>query len=80
MKGRKRMSSLFENNKYLKMLELDKILDDVKKELDLKISLDRLNNMDLMEDLEDIRISLAEVNEASILYTRMHKFPIYFIR
>ncbi|MBP5407975.1 MAG: endonuclease MutS2 [Bacilli bacterium] len=72
------MSNIFEENKYLKMLELDKILDDVKKELDLKISLYRLNNMDLMVDLEDIRISLAEVNEASILYTRMHKFPIYF--
>ena len=72
------MSNIFEENKYLKMLELDKIIDDVKKEVDLKVSIDRINDLRLMDDLDEIKISLAEVNEASLIYTKMHKYQSYF--
>ena len=69
---------LFENDKYLKILELDKIIDRVIAEVDLKESKNRLANIQLMNDCEEIKTSLNEVNEAFTLYVKMGKFPIYF--
>ncbi len=66
------------NNKYLKMLELDKIINDVIKEADLLKAKDRLENIELMDDIDDIRLALNEVNEASILLNRYGKYPLYF--
>ena len=69
---------LFENDKYLKILELDKIIEKVIALVDLKESINRLRDITLMNDCDTIRQSLNEVNEASVLYARMGKFPIYF--
>ena len=66
------------NNKYLKMLELDKIINDVIKEADLLKAKERLENIELMDGIDDIRLALNEVNEASILLNRYGKYPLYF--
>ena len=65
-------------NKYLKMLEFDKIIELLKKEVVLKVNHSRLENITLMDEIEDIELSLNEVDEAVILQQRMGRNPIYF--
>ena len=72
------LSNNINENKYLKILELDKIIEKVCQEASLKESINRLNNIELMNDKDDIEEALSEVNEACILYAKMNKFPIYF--
>jgi len=65
-------------NKYLRMLEFNKIIELLKKELVLNANIDRLDNMQFQEDLKDIELALNEVDEAVILQQRMGRNPIYF--
>lgn len=65
-------------NKYYKILELDKIIELVKKETILPQSIKELDNLELFDNIEDIRIALDEVDEATILIQRMGRFPLYF--
>jgi len=65
-------------NKYYKILELDKIIELVKKETILPQSIKELDYIKLLDNIEDIRIALDEVDEATILIQRMGRFPLYF--
>lgn len=65
-------------NKYLKMLEYDKILNLVKKHLVLKTNYEILDNIELLDDVNEIEKALNEVDEAVILQQRMGRNPIYF--
>ncbi len=72
------MPNTISENKYLKMLELDKIINDVIKEADLLKAKERLANIELLDDIDDIKLALNETNEASILLNRYGKYPLYF--
>ena len=65
-------------NKYYKMLELDKIIKQIKAETFLIKAKEELDNIELYDDLSIIETLLNEVDEAVILIQRMGKNPIFF--
>ncbi len=65
-------------NKYYKILELDKIMEEILNNCDIDKSKDILLSTKAYEDMETISLKLNETNEALILITRFSKFPIYF--
>lgn len=65
-------------NKYYKILELDKIVNKISELCHLDETKNSLKDIKLMDDLEEINNALAEVDEATILLNRMHRFPLYF--
>ena len=65
-------------NKYWNILEFNKIIDELKKSVRLDINKDELDKVILYEDVDDIILSLNEVDEASKLIQRMNQFPLYF--
>lgn len=65
-------------NKYWNILEFDKIIDEVKKEVRLDYNKDILDNLTLFEDEEEIRDYMEKVDEASKLILRFDRFPLLF--
>ncbi|MDD3124132.1 MAG: endonuclease MutS2 [Candidatus Izemoplasmatales bacterium] len=65
-------------NKYHNTLELNKIIEYIKEETILDTNKDYLDNLVLMDDIDDIRQSLDETDEAVKLILRMQRFPLYF--
>lgn len=72
------MKENFIMNKYWNILEFNKIIDELKKSVRLDINKDELDKVILYEDVDDIILSLNEVDEASKLIQRMNQFPLYF--
>ncbi len=64
--------------KSLKTLEFNLILEKIQIKTVLDASANKLGESLLMNDLDLIRSALNEVDEATILLQRMHRFPIYF--
>jgi dsDNA-specific endonuclease/ATPase MutS2 len=64
--------------KYLKILELDKIVNKIKEKVVLDQNKIMLEEMTLINDIEEIETALNEVYEASSLIQRMQRFPLYF--
>ena len=67
----------FENKNY-QMLELNKIIDKIIEFVDLDKSINVLENIEAMNDIDLINQVLDEVNEALILVNRMGKYSTYF--
>ncbi len=65
-------------NKYYKILELDKILDMLINEIRLDDNIDIINNIELSNDIDDIRKMLEETDEAVRIIYRMGRFEILF--
>lgn len=65
-------------NKYWNILEFDKIIDEVKKEVRLDYNKYILDNLTLFEDEEEIRDYMEKVDEASKLILRFDRFPLLF--
>lgn len=65
-------------NKYLKLLEFDKIIDKLILEVKLNDNIDILNNIELSNDIEEIKTMLNETDEASQIIQRMGRFEILF--
>lgn len=65
-------------NKYMKMLELDKIISKVVNECVLDKSKENFDNISLMNDLNEISNTLDQVDEAVILTQRLGRIPLYF--
>ncbi|HHW99766.1 MAG TPA: endonuclease MutS2, partial [Acholeplasmataceae bacterium] len=64
--------------KYYKILELDKIIQKIQELCQLEETKTNLKNLKLLNDLDKINDTLAEVDEATILIQRMQRFPLYF--
>lgn len=67
----------FENKNY-QMLELNKIIDKIIEFVDLDKSINILENIEAINDIDLINQVLDEVNEALILVNRMSKYSTYF--
>ncbi len=67
----------FENKNY-QMLELNKIIDKIIEFVDLDKSINDLEQIEAMNDIDLINQVLDEVNEALILVNRMGKYSTYF--
>lgn len=65
-------------NKYWNILEFDKVIDEVKKEVRLDYNIDILDNIVLFEDIDEIKDSMNRVDEASKLILRFCAFPLSF--
>ena len=65
-------------NKYYKILELDKIINKIKDFTYLDETKKSLDTLELMNKVDQIEDSLSEVDEASVLFQRMQRFPLYF--
>ncbi len=65
-------------NKYLKILEFDRIISRVQSFATLDATKRALEHLELSEDWESVTKMLSEVDEATILIQRMGRFPIYF--
>ena len=77
------MNSLGEKELYTiekskKVLEFDKVLELIKQETVLYLTKDRLDALLPMNDINAIRRSLDEVDEALMLVNRMGRISIYF--
>lgn len=72
------MKENFIMNKYWNILEFNKIIEELKKSVRLDINKDELDKVILYEDVDEIILSLNEVDEASKLIQRMNQFPLYF--
>ena len=66
-------------NKYYKILELDKIIEKLRKEIFLDSNFNKLDNIVLYDDIDVINEALNQVDEASKLIFRMGRFPLYFV-
>lgn len=69
---------MWKMEKYYKILELDKIIQKIQKLCQLEETKTNLKNLKLLNDLDKINDTLAEVDEATILIQRMQRFPLYF--
>ena len=67
----------FENKNY-QMLELNKIIDKIIEYVDLDKSIDILEHIQAIDDIDVINRVLDEVNEALVLVNRMGKYSTYF--
>lgn len=65
--------------KSLKTLEFNVILDKIAKKAHLGKSREKILNLPLLNDLEEIQRALDEADEAMVLLQRLHRFPLYFI-
>ncbi|MFA7127198.1 MAG: endonuclease MutS2 [Bacilli bacterium] len=65
-------------NKYLKILEFDKILDWVATFAQLDATKLAIPNWPLSNDADVVEAMLEEVDEASVLCERVGRFPLYF--
>lgn len=64
--------------KFYKILELNKVVEKIQEKVVLEKNKAYLAQMELMNDLEAIQHSLNEVDEATVLIQRLHRFPLYF--
>ena len=69
---------MWKMEKYYKILELDKIIQKIQELCQLEETKTNLKNLKLLNDLDKINDTLAEVDEATILIQRMQRFPLYF--
>lgn len=67
-----------EMNKTYTILELDKIIELLKKNIILDKNLANLNNIHLEDNLEKIDYALSETLEASKIIQRLGRFPLFF--
>lgn len=67
-------------NKYYKILELDKIIEKLTQEIRIDDNLDKLNELELSNDIDEIRTSLDETDEAVRIIFRMGRFEILFTK
>lgn len=67
-------------NKYYKILELDKIIEKLTQEIRIDDNLDKLNELELSNDIDKIRTSLDETDEAVRIIFRMGRFEILFTK
>ena len=63
-------------NKYLQILELNKILNMLKEEVILEKNIINIENISLSDSLNEIQAMLDETEEATILILRMGRIPI----
>ncbi len=63
-------------NKYYKILEFDKIIEQLKKHTTLEESKKRLNHFELLDTVESVQKSLNETDEASVLIKRVGDLPM----
>src|SRR5690554_4631594 len=69
---------MWKMEKYYKILELDKIIQKIQELCQLEETKTNLKKLKLLNDLDKINDTLAEVDEATILIQRMQRFPLYF--
>src|SRR5690554_13550 len=69
---------MWKMEKYYIILELDKIIQKIQELCQLEETKTNLKNLKLLNDLDKINDTLAEVDEATILIQRMQRFPLYF--
>ena len=65
-------------NKYYTLLELDKIVDNLKKYVRLQTNKAILEDVALFQDIQEIRSTLDEVEEATTVLLRYGRFVLYF--
>ena len=67
--------------KNYKILELDKIINLLEQEIKLESNKELMDPDKLMmNDIDEIRKSLDEVDEASIIIQRLNRFPLFFTK
>ena len=67
-------------NKYYKILELDKIIEKLTQEIRIDDNLNKLNELELSNNIDEIRTSLDETDEAVRIIFRMGRFEILFTK
>ena len=65
--------------KNYKILELDKIIDLLTQEIQLESNKSKMDpDLLIMNDIDDIKQALEEVDEASVIISRLNRFPLLF--